>query len=171
MNGTEPEGADGSRGIASVRALELVVALAIMALGGLVMVSNYRLGAQWTPDGPQAGYFPFYVGLLMFVASAIVFGQAVAGRVARSAFVHKRQFRLVIALLLPTAVYVVAMAWLGIYVASAIYLAFFMRVHGRFGPKIILPVGLGIPIALFFVFEVWFLIPLPKGPLEAWLGY
>lgn len=171
MNETEPEAQDGGHGVATVRALEIVVACLVMAFGVLVMVSNYRLGAQWTVDGPQAGYFPFYVGLFMFVASTIVFGQAIVGRTRPRAFVTARQFRLVIALLIPTALYIAGMAWLGLYVTSAAYLAWFMRVHGGYGARLILPVAVGIPLALFMVFEIWFLIPLPKGPLEAWLGY
>jgi len=28
-----------------------------------------------------------------------------------------------------------------------------------------------VPFALFLLFEIWFLVPLPKGPLEEFLGY
>jgi putative tricarboxylic transport membrane protein len=171
MNDTEPEARDGDHGVVSERAIEIVVAFLIMALSVLVMVSNHRLGAQWAAEGPEAGYFPFYVGVSMFVASTIVFGKAVIGRARPRAFVTARQCRLVIALLVPTALYIAGTAWLGLYATSAAYLAYFMRVHGGYGAKLILPVAIGIPLVLFVVFEIWFLIPLPKGPLEAWLGY
>jgi hypothetical protein len=32
-------------------------------------------------------------------------------------------------------------------------------------------VALGVPLAFFLVFERWFLVSLPKGPLEAFFGF
>jgi hypothetical protein len=34
-----------------------------------------------------------------------------------------------------------------------------------------LAISVGIPVVLFLVFELWFLVPLPKGPLERLIGY
>jgi putative tricarboxylic transport membrane protein len=31
-------------------------------------------------------------------------------------------------------------------------------------------VALGVSVVFFLLFEVWFKVPLPKGPLESWLG-
>ena len=86
-----------------------------------------------------------------------------------------------LAVLIPSTCYValigglslgpVAVPGLGIYVASAIFILAFMIVIGRENPLKALGVGILVPVALFFMFEKWFLVPLPKGPLEAWLGY
>jgi hypothetical protein len=151
--------------------MEMATALAIMALGSVVMFDSYRLGASWAFDGPQAGYFPFYVGLMMFGASAVVLVRAALARQPRRRFVELEQFRSVLALLIPTAIYIVVTAFLGIYVASAIYLTYFMRVLGGYRAVVIAPIALGVPIVLFLLFEVWFLVPLPKGPIESLLGY
>ena len=166
----EIEGHDEQAGV-SVRTMEIVVAGVIMALAALVMYDNWRTGAGWAPDGPEAGYFPFYVGLLMFVSGSVVLLRALALRTARTPFVVPHQFRLVMMLLGPTAIYIAVTAALGIYVASALYLAFFMAVLGRYRAIVIIPIAIGVPVALFLLFEVWFLVPLPKGPLETWLGY
>jgi hypothetical protein len=32
-------------------------------------------------------------------------------------------------------------------------------------------VSLGNSIVFFLIFERWFLVPLPKGPIETWLGF
>jgi putative tricarboxylic transport membrane protein len=166
----EIEGHDEQGGV-SVRVMEIVVAGAIMGLAALVMYDNWLIGAGWAPDGPQAGYFPFYIGLLMFVSSSVVLLRALASRVARVPFVVPHQFKQVMTLLAPTAIYIAVTAVLGIYVASALYLAFFMAVLGRYRAIVIVPVAIGVPVVLFLLFEVWFLVPLPKGPLETWLGY
>lgn len=159
------------RGSVSTRVMEMATALAIMSLATLVMYDSYRLGASWASDGPQAGYFPFYIGLMMFAASAIVLVRAALAKGPRRRFVEPEQFRLVLALLVPTGIYVVVTAFLGIYVASAIYLTYFMRVLGGYRAVVIAPVALGVPIMLFLLFEVWFLVPLPKGPIESLFGY
>ena len=49
----------------STRTMEIVVALALLAVSALVIVDSYRLGSKWGDDGPQSGYFPFYIGLLL----------------------------------------------------------------------------------------------------------
>jgi hypothetical protein len=168
MNETEGQ---NERGGVSVRALEIGVAAAIIVLAAVVMYDNWRIGAGWGADGPQAGYFPFYVGLAMLISSGVVFFNAIVQRGPRRVFVDARQFRPVLTLLVPSIVYVVIAAYLGIYVSAALYLAFFMSVVGRYRPVVVAPVAIGVPILLFLLFEIWFLVPLPKGPLEYWLGF
>ena len=168
MDGTEQK---DERGGVSVRALELIVAALIMTLAALVIYDSYLIGARWGADGPQSGYFPFYIGVLMFASSAIVLVRALVVRTVRRRFVEPQQFRSVLMLLVPSIVYVAVTAYIGIYVASALYLTYFMRLLGRYRWIVVLPIAIGVPVAMFFVFEIWFLVPLPKGPLEDWLGY
>ncbi|MEP9375518.1 tripartite tricarboxylate transporter TctB family protein [Aquabacter sp. CN5-332] len=163
---------DKSEHTVSIRTMDVVVALLFMALAVLVMVDSWRVGARWASDGPQAGYFPFYVGLIMFIASA---GTLVTNIVTKTPnlanFVDREQFGSVLKVLVPTIVYVVAINFIGIYVASIIFIAFFMWWLGKYKLQIILPVAVGVPLVLFVMFEIWFLVPLPKGPIEAALGY
>ena len=156
----------------TTRVMELVVAAALMVLAGVVMLDSVRVGIGWAFDGPEAGYFPFYVGLIMFLASAVTFGVNLIGRNAdTSNFVDRSALRLVVKVLVPTAVYAGVMYFLGIYVASAIYICFFMMWLGKYSIRKAVPVAIVIPLILFWLFEIAFLIPLPKGPLEAALGY
>lgn len=158
-------------GTVSVRVIEMATALAIMALGALVMYDSHRIGASWAGDGPQAGYFPFYVGVLMFAASAVVLVQAAISKMPRRRFVDREQFKSILTILAPTIVFVAVIAMVGIYIASAIYLAYFMKLLGRYKWHIVAPVAIGVPALLFVVFEIWFLVPLPKGPVESYFGF
>lgn len=159
------------QGGVSQKAVDLIVAGAIMALASLVMYDSQRLGSSWAFDGPQAGYFPFHIGLILFISASITFIQALVSKKSRRIFVDPQQFRSVLAVLVPSAVYVGVIYLLGIYVASAIFLTYFMRVLGGYRVVVIAPVALGVPVILFMLFEVWFLIPLPKGPVESLFGY
>jgi hypothetical protein len=156
----------------STRTMELVVALVFMALASLIMWDNWRIGARWEADGPGAGYFPFRIGAIMFIVSAITFVTHLRDRrAAESSFVDRSQLKMVLKVLIPTIFFVAIIPLTGIYVASAIFIAFFMFWLGRYRPTLVLMVALGVPAFLFMMFEIWFLVPLPKGPLETAFGY
>jgi hypothetical protein len=160
-------------GVVSTSTVEVVVALLLMAVAGVVLWDSQRLGASWASDGPEAGYFPFYVGLVLFLASA---GNLISGLLRKrardaSAFVGRDQLKLVTQVLVPAVVFVLAIGYLGIYLAAALYIAFFMAWLGRYSWTRIVPVAVLVPVAFFLLFEIWFLVPLPKGPIEVWLGY
>ena len=107
----------------------------------------------------------------MFVASAVTFGTNLLARTGSANFVERSQFVQVLQVFVPTVIYVLLIGFLGLYVSSAIFIAFFMWWLGKYPLYKIVPIAILVPIALFFMFEVWFLVPLPKGPLEAALGY
>lgn len=154
------------------RTMDMVVALILMGVSALVMADSWRIGASWAGDGPQAGYFPFYVGLIMFLASTVTLVQNLVTRHPDLGnFVDRTQLISVMQVLVPTTIYVGLIFVLGIYLASAVFITFFMWWLGKYSLLRIIPVAIGVPLVLFMMFEVWFLVPLPKGPLEAALGY
>ena len=159
----------------STRTMEIVVAAFLLALGALVVYDSQRLGARWASDGPEAGYFPFYVGLIICISSIVIFAQALFGRASRSRtiFVEWQPLRRVLAILVPALMFVGAIQLIGLYVASAVYIAGFMMWLGKYGwPRSVL-VGLMVSAVAFVTFEIWFQVPLYKGafnPLE-FLGY
>ena len=159
--------------LVSVRTMDIVVALVFLGASAVVMTDSVRLGMGWgAVEGPGAGYFPFYIGLLMAMASAMNLVRAlrqVAGR--DKIFVTKPAARQVLAVLAPLTLYVIVLNFIGIYVASAIYIALFMWYFGRYAWHRGALIGLGVSVMLFLMFEIWFLVPLPKGPLEHLLGY
>jgi putative tricarboxylic transport membrane protein len=155
----------------STRVMEIAVAALFMATACLIMYDNWRIGARWAADGPEAGYFPFRVGVIMFIASAVTFGVNLMARAPSANFVERSQLMLVLQVLVPTVVFVLTIGFLGIYLAAALFITFFMWWLGKYPLYKILPVAILIPVALFFMFEIWFLVPLPKGPIEDALGY
>lgn len=152
--------------------VEVAVSILLSAIGGLAIFDSLRLGAGWGSDGPQAGYFPFYLGLILIGSSLGILGQRLqASRAGDATFVTRGQLALVLRVLIPAAVFVVLILMLGIYVASALLILHFMIVLGGFRWRAALPFALGASFLAFVVFERWFLVPLPKGPLETWLGF
>jgi putative tricarboxylic transport membrane protein len=153
-----------------VRWPELLVALFLMALAVLVLVDSVRVGTGWGDDGPRSGYFPFYIGLALLGASGWTALQQIRRWKVNPPFVERAQLASVMAILLPMVVYVGGIAFLGIYVASVVLVAYFMIRHGKHGLALTSAVSVGVPLFFYGVFERWFLVPLPKGPLEALLG-
>lgn len=153
-----------------MRAADLITAAVLMLLGGGVLADAARLGIGWGTDGPKSGFFPFWLAALMVLMCAVIVVQA-ASRSSIRPFVTRAQLGPVLKVLWPAAAMVVLTQFIGLYVASALYLGFYMRWVGRHSWLAVLLMGIGIPVATFLVFEKWFLVPMPKGPLEAWLGY
>ena len=162
--------ADGVR----TTTVEAVVAAILLVLGVITATESWRLGARWTDDGPGAGYFPFYIALVMSFASGGILLKALRQRSGSTeVFVDRRSLKQVLQVLIPAALYVLAVQFVGIYVASALYIALFMVLLGRFDWPRSLGVGLGVAVVFFVMFEVWFKVPLFKGALNptAFLGY
>ena len=165
----------------STRTMEIVVALVLLALSALVVYDSYRLGSKWGNDGPQSGYFPFYIGLLLGVASLATLVRVFLTQWRRDGkatappglFVEWGQLKLVLSVLVPAVVYVLAVQLVGMYVASAVYIMLFMRWLGHYSWVKSAAIGFGVSAAIFVLFEIWFKVPLYKGVYDAlaWLGY
>lgn len=153
-----------------MRTADLTTALVLMAGGVLVIWDSLRLGIGWGTDGPQSGFFPFWLAVLLIVSSGAIAWQA-RRRERGAPFVTRAQLRPVSSTLLPSLGFVVLTQFLGLYVATALFMGFYMRWIGRYGWIPVMILSLALPVLTFLVFEKWFLVPMPKGPLEAWLGY
>jgi hypothetical protein len=167
-------GEETGRTIARPSTVDMVVAVLVAAIGVVVMIEAQRLGAGWTTDGPGAGYFPFYIGLILAVGGAGVFVQSLrARRTDDGVFVDSVQLKRVASVLLPSLVYAAVIMVLGLYVASAIFIALFMILLGKYSPLKSVIVGFGVNALFFVMFEVWFKVPLYKGALHplSFLGY
>jgi hypothetical protein len=152
------------------KSAEIVVAALFLVLGAIVVWDSVRLGARWGSDGPQAGYFPFYIAVLMCIASAVNLVLAFVKKGDGRAFVGVEQLKLVLSVLVPSILYVGLIAGMGIYVASAVFVAFFMRWLGKYPWWKVAAVSIGNSVVFFLIFEIWFKVPLPKGWFERLLG-
>ena len=151
-----------------VRWPELLVALFLMALAVLVITDSIRVGTGWGDDGPRAGYFPFYIGLILFASSGwVALTTLLQWRNLQQSFVGREAFSGVLAVAWPTLVYIGLIGLVGIYLASVLLIAYFMKRHGKYGWVLTAAVSVGVMTVFYLVFERWFLVPLPKGQLLA----
>jgi hypothetical protein len=165
---------DGGPAVARNCTVDAVVAAVLLIVGIVVVFEARRLGAGWTSDGPGAGYFPFYIGLIVCISSLGILYQSLFGKKRDTGtFVDRQQLRRVMSVLWPAAVYVLGVTFLGLYVASAIYIALFMIVLGKYSPVKSIVVAVAVNTVFFLMFEVWFKVPLYKGTLDPlrFLGY
>ncbi|MDH5286130.1 MAG: tripartite tricarboxylate transporter TctB family protein [Betaproteobacteria bacterium] len=169
---SQAEGRAAAGGLAT-RWVELVVALVIVGGGALVIKDSMRIGTDWGPDGPEGGYFPFLTGWSLALSGLWLTGHTLWNwrRMAGQVFASWSALRPVLAMLLPTIAFVVLIKLIGIYVASAIFIGAFMMWQGKYKLLPALAVAIAIPAAVFLLFELWFLVPLPKGPVERLFGY
>jgi hypothetical protein len=161
-----------SPSVVSTRVMDVVVAIVLMVIGGIVIWDSIRLGIHWGLEGPQSGYFPFRIGALIVLSSVATLAITLHRRRREpGVFVRRHELMLVLQVLVPSAIFVFLIGYVGIYIAMALFIGFFMWWQGRFSILRILPVAILVPVALFLMFEIWFLVPLPKGPVEEWLGF
>ena len=152
------------------RTADLITAAVLLLAGLIVVGDSLRLGAGWGSDGPKSGFFPFWLGMLLLAMTVAIIVQAWR-RGPGKVFVTREQLRPVLQVLWPAAAMVAATHVVGLYAAAALYLAFYMRWVGHHRWLTVILLSIGIPVITFVVFEMWFLVPMPKGPLELWLGY
>lgn len=153
----------------SHRSVEIGVALFIALLAAIGIAGSLEVGIGWAAEGPQAGFFPFYVSLIVLISSLVNLLHALREHDG-GLFAEWGQIRQVMSVVIPTAVYVLAVPLFGMYVSSGLLIGVFMKWLGRYGWVTVLAVSIGVPVTTYILFERWFLVPLPKGPLEDWLG-
>src|SRR6478672_8707562 len=180
MSSTEPEiavddptaPAEDSPPVTSTRTAETVVYVVLVGLALLLAFDNWRTGMGWEADGPQAGYFPFYLSVILAAASifglvSIFMSRMDEGKV----FVTRDQLRRVMQVFIPTFLFCLLTQWLGLYVASFLLIAGFMWLVGRIALWKSLLTSFVFSMIMFVTFDIAFDVIMPKGPLEALFGY
>jgi hypothetical protein len=154
-----------------VRTADILCGVLLGVVGAVVVIEGLRLGIGWSTDGPQPGFFLFYLGVALLAAAGPIVVLALRRGSDARTFLTRPQLRSVATVFVPAVSMVVLTHFVGLYVSGAVYLAAYMRKVGRHSWMSIFLVSVGVPVAAFLIFEVWFLVPLPKGPLETRFGY
>ena len=154
----------------SHRWVEAGVAVLMALLGVIIIIGSMQVGIGWGPEGPKSGFFPFYLGVIIIGASAANLARAFIDGDPDQLFADWGQLTQVMSVVIPTTVYVLAVPWLGLYLASMLLIGVFMKWLGRYDWSLTLAIAIGVPAIAYVIFEKWFLIPLPKGPIEDLLG-
>jgi hypothetical protein len=153
----------------------------VTGLFGLVtVVGAVEYGIGWSSSGPEPGAFPFYIGLMVLVASIANAISALLARRAAGAEVHpfptekpfltEEQFKRVTGFALPILGLVIASLLLGLYVGMALYMFGTLVFQNKYPVMKATIIALGIPIATYLLIEKAFRVGMLKGPLEAALG-
>jgi hypothetical protein len=167
---TAPE-ADSPR-VTDTRVAEVVVSLLLVTLALTLGYDNWRTGIAWDSTGPEAGYFPFYLSVVLAGASLYgVLAAFLTRKEASETFVTRAQLRRVMAVFVPTLLFCLATQFLGLYVASFFLIAAFMRMVGRIALWKSLLTAFLFTAIMFVTFDIAFDVIMPKGPLEAAFGY
>ena len=167
---TAPE--PDSPAVTDIRVAEITVSLLLLGLAFVLGYDNWRTGVGWDSTGPQAGYFPFYLSVILGGAS--LYGLVItflARKEASETFVTRAQLRRVLAVFVPTLLFCLATQFLGMYVASFLLIAIFMRMVGRIALWKSLLTAFLFTATMFVTFDIAFDVIMPKGPLEAAFGY
>jgi len=163
--------ASDSPAVTTNRTVDVVVSLLLLAFATLLGFDNWRTGMGWDATGPQAGYFPFYLSVIL--AAACLYGigrEFLARRQAAETFVTRAQLRRVLQVFVPALLFGLLMKWLGLYVASFLLVAGFMTFIGRIAAWKSLLTALLFSLIMFVTFDIGFNVIMPKGPLEALFG-
>jgi hypothetical protein len=164
--------AESSPSVTSTRTVEIAAMLVLLGLSALLAFDNWRTGMSWEASGPQAGYFPVYLSVIMGGASLFGFGRLLLTHAHESdVFVTRDQLRRVMQMFVPTLAFCILMQWLGLYTASFFLVAGFMIGIGRIAWWKSLLTATVFTIVMFVTFEIAFDVLMPKGPIENWLGY
>ena len=155
----------------SHRGVEIGVAVFMAGLALIGIYGSLKVGIGWADEGPQAGFFPFYISVLVLISCAVNLVQTFLKPDDGTLFASWVQLRKVMSVVIPTTIYVLVLTYIGIYLASALLIATFMRWLGRYRWSVVIGTAILVPIITFVIFEKWFLVPLPKGPIERYLGY
>jgi putative tricarboxylic transport membrane protein len=155
----------------SQRSVEIAVAIGTLVFGIIVLIGSLQVGIDWGFEGPKPGFFPFYVSLFIIVASLYNMLQATTlGGIKQGLFSTVEQLKRVLSVVVPASIYVALVPFIGMYVSSMLLIAFFMMWLGKYSALHTLPIAVGVPVVVYVVFERYFQIALPKGPIEYWLG-
>jgi hypothetical protein len=165
---TAPEA--NSPAVTSVRVADVVVCLLLLALALTLGYDNWRTGAGWESTGPQSGYFPFYLSGFSPAPASMAWRGVPVAQGGFEVFVTRAQLRRVMAVFVPTLLFCLAMQFLGLYVASFLLIAGFMRMVGKIALWKSLLTALVFTAVMFVTFDIAFDVIMPKGPLEAALG-
>ena len=161
----------GDAGGPSHRSIEAGVAGLMIVFALIAIAGSLKVGIGWAFDGPQAGFFPFYCGLFILTASGVNLFKAFSAGGRAGLFAEWGQIGRVLSVFIPSMIFVVLVPWIGMYVSSMLLIGYFMRWLGEYSWRMVLAIALPVPLVVFVVFERWFLVPLPKGPIEEFLGF
>lgn len=156
------------------RAAEIGTSIVLALLGLIVMYGAMEQGVGWEDAGPQAGLFPFYIGLILFLASlGILLSTFRTWTLLGYVITKSDDLKRVLRVFVPIVIYVAIMPLVGMYIAAFLFIFWFMlKLKERdrsYKKTFVLLISIAVPCALYLVFAMWFEVPLYEGVWLRWL--
>ena len=148
-----------------MRIAQNLMAAGVVLFSAAVMVQAVQVGARWVEGQPGPGFFPFWLGGLLFLCGAIILARAaLAHDAANGHFFEKRTGMESVVKVLLTATGMLALTYfIGFRTASVLYLFVYLRFIGKHKWTTTIALSLLIPITGYVVFERILQILLPRG--------
>ncbi len=149
-----------------MRRADIFVGLGLMAVGLLVLGDAIRLGFGWGMSGPEAGFFPFYMGLGIVICTFFIVRRGI--KIFKKEghgkpLIVKGGLTQILWVLIPAAGMVLLSELIGLHLSTVLYLAFYMGVVGKMHWGKVILLSILVPLVVYIVFDKIFLIPLPEG--------
>jgi hypothetical protein len=148
-----------------MRKADIVFALCLLVLAILVAWESLKLDIGWGLNGPEGGFFPFWLAVGLGICCLVILAQALGNHSPDSwkPLVTPGGWAPILKVALPATAMVALTEMIGLYLAAALYIGFYMRWIGRHHWLLVFAVSIVVPLGSYFLFDKWFLIPMPKG--------
>lgn len=149
-----------------MRKADIITSLCLIGVGCIIIYDSNRLGYGWGMSGPEAGFFPFCLGLGIVFFSLVVLVKGVRKLKKEGPgerLIPEGALKPILWVLVPSTVMVLATEFIGLHLSALLFILFYMRAVGKVGWVKVALVSILVPLSLYVIFDKMFLIPLPQG--------
>lgn len=147
---------------------------------GLIFVS---LGVAWKAtelpvgilpkEGPGGGFLPFWlslgiaaVALMVLIQSLLSARRDESDTAGAGVFMSREGLRDLMRVGLPGMIMILLIGVISVYFSAALFIFYCLFLVGGHNLKTSLGVSIGVPVVVYYIFEKFLIIPLPKGYAE-----
>jgi hypothetical protein len=146
------------------RQVEIGAVVVFLLLGALVLLDTIRLGPGWGESGPQPGFFPFVMTILLVLGTlGVIYVELYRQSDTRPFFEVSEEVADLLKVGIPIVIVAFVIRWLGLYAGAGLYIAFFMAWYGKFRWYSALAGGIILPVVLWLVLREGFNISMPMS--------
>ena len=146
------------------RAVEFGAVVCLLVLGVVLLAESIELGPGWGESGPQPGFFPFVMTILLVLGTlGVIYVELYRQSDTRPFFEVSEEVADLLKVGIPIVIVAFVIRWLGLYAGAGLYIAFFMAWYGKFRWYSALAGGIILPVVLWLVLREGFNISMPMS--------
>jgi putative tricarboxylic transport membrane protein len=156
-----------------MRKAELLWAAVMLVVATIVIRESFQLGFGWQEYGPQAGFAPFWLGVLLLLSTGGVLLRGLYVESGATFFINRQGMWEAVRIFLTSVLITIGIVYLGVYIATLVYTLLFSRWLGRHRWPVAIAFAVLTTLAVFYGMEKGLRIPLPKSPFyrNGWLMF